>query len=191
MDNVSKKMGTFHNEINTVSRLRDYIDKKEEKINHMPSDNDVEKGFNESWLTNKQTKGILYLIEKTIRSNMNALELRFFNEYSLEHVMPKKWRNHWGTEGMTEEQKRERDSILLTLGNLTIITKNLNSSIRDSNWDIKKVGRAGHRGLNEYAQGIETFSSYLQKDVWDEDVIKERAEKLYKYAVTNVWNLDY
>ena len=35
------------------------------------------------------------LIEKTIRSNNQSTELKFIREYSLEHVMPKKWRNNW------------------------------------------------------------------------------------------------
>jgi len=181
----------INNEINTLNKLKDLIEKKEEKINHMPSNDDVKKGFNESWLSNKQTRGIIYLIEKTIRSDMNSTELKFFNEYSLEHVMPKKWGNNWAAVDFSDEQKKERDRILLTLGNLTIITKNLNSSIRDSKWEIKKIGRGNNKGLNEYAQGIETFSNYLQRDTWDESVIKERAKKLFNYAINDVWNINF
>ncbi len=180
-----------NSEINTLDRLKELIDKKEDKVNCMPDDNEVKRGFNESWLTNKQAKGVLYLIEKTIRSDMNSTELRFFNEYSLEHVLPKKWRNYWKAEDFSEEQKKERDRILLTLGNLTIITKNLNSSIRDSAWDMKKVGNRKNKGLNEYTRGIETFQSYLQNDVWNESVINERAKELCSYAVNSVWNLTF
>lgn len=180
----------INNEVDSLNKLKEFIENKSEKINYMPPNEDVKKGFNESLLSNKQTRGILYLIERTIRNDLNATELKYINEYSLEHVLPKKWGNNWNKENLTEVQKKERDKMLLTLGNLTIITKQLNSSIRDSDWTTKKIGSGKNKGLNEYAQGIEIFSKYLQRDNWNEDSIKERAEELYNYAVDSVWNLD-
>ena len=178
------------NEVDTLDKLKTIIEKKSDKINFMPTDEDVKKGFNESRLTNKQATGVLYLIEKTIRSDLNSTEIRFIQEYSLEHVMPKKWRNNWNEKNLLNEtQKEERDTILRTLGNLTIITKRLNSSISDANWGIKKVGRGKHKGLNEYANGIEIFSEYLSKTDWNEACIKERADKLYDHSVNKVWSL--
>lgn len=44
----------------------------------------------------------------------------------------------------------------------------------------------GKGGLTQYADGIETFSPYLQRTVWDETVIAERAEFLYQKAI-RVW----
>lgn len=179
------------NGINTLEKLKEIIEMKGEKINSMPSDIHVEEGISHSDLTNRQAKGILYLIEKTIRSNLNATELKYFDEYSLEHVMPKKWRNNWNSDSLSIEQAEQRDDLILTLGNLTLITKQLNSSIRDSDWEIKKMGRGQHRGLMEYAQGIEIFSHYLQRGNWNEDSIKERGQELVKYSVNKVWNLEF
>ena len=179
----------INNEIDTLEKLKEIIDMKEEKINRMPSNEDVEQGINQSALTNIQAKGILYLIERSIRSDLNSTELKYFNEYSLEHIMPKKWRNNWSSDGLSPEQADQRDDLILTLGNLTLITKNLNSSIRDSNWQTKKAGRGQNHGLTEYAQGIEIFSRYLQREDWNEDCIKERAGELYGHSVNEVWNL--
>jgi len=178
----------INNEIDTLGKLKETIETKSEKINSMPSDKDVENGINQSVLTNKQAKGILYLIEKSIRSNFNSTELKSFNDYSLEHVMPKKWRNNWGSNGIDPDQ---RDSSILILGNLTLITKQLNSSIRDSGWELKKSGSGQNHGLNQYTQGIEIFSQYLQREVWNEDCIKERGQELFKYSVDKVWNLEF
>lgn len=180
----------FVNEVDTLNKLKDIIEKKSDKINFMPTDEDIKKGFNESWLTNKQATGVLYLIEKTIRSDLNSTELRFIQEYSLEHIMPKKWRNNWDRNNLLNgKQKEKRDKVLRTLGNLAIITKRLNSSISDADWGIKKVGRGNHKGLNEYATGIEIFSEYLSKNDWNEECIKERADKLRDLSVNKVWNL--
>jgi len=181
----------INNEINSFEKLKEIIEMKGEKINKMPSDSTVEDGFNNSKLANKYAKGVLYLIERTTRNDLNATELKYFNEYSLEHVMPKKWRNNWNVQNLTMEQAEQRDDLILTLGNLTLITKQLNSSIRDSDWSTKKNGNGRNLGLIEYAQGIEIFSQYLQKDSWDENSIKERAAQLYKSAIEKVWNLNF
>lgn len=178
----------INNEIDSLSKLKDLIELKSEKINYMPANDDVEKSFNESILPNPQALAVLYLMEKTIRSDLYSTELKPFDEYSLEHVLPRKWRNNWEKESKLDEgQAKERDRILSTLGNLTMITGKLNSSIRDSDWATKKTGSGKNQGLNEYAQGIEIFSRYLQRDRWSEDTIRERGKELSSHAI-QVWS---
>jgi hypothetical protein len=96
--------------------------------------------------------------------------------------MPKKWQNHWPKPD-TQQKTIERDRKLLTLGNLTIITQALNASIRDAAWDAKKQG-----GLKKYAEGIDTFSEFLAKSDWNEDVINERAAFLLEKAL-EIWEV--
>jgi uncharacterized protein with ParB-like and HNH nuclease domain len=179
----------INNGIDSVEKLKGIIEKKGDKINRMPSDNNVRRAFHESQLTNNQAKGVLYLIEEIIRSPLNATELKEFDEYSLEHIMPKKWRNNWRADGLTKEQEDLRDDIILTIGNLTFIPQTLNATVRDSAWDIKKKGKGQYKGLLAYAQGIEIFQKYLQLERWDEEGIGRRAEELGSYAVEKVWNV--
>lgn len=175
------------NEILSKPKLKEIIEKKSDKVNHMPSDAELEIGFKESKLINKQSSGVLYLIESRIRNRRaHGTELHGIKGYSLEHVMPKKWRNHWDKLD-TEQEEIKRDKILLTLGNLTIITSSLNASIRDASWQ-KKKGKKDEKGLNRYASGIDTFSEFLDKEEWDEDIIEERAKFLFKEAA-EVWKL--
>lgn len=181
----------INNEIDTLEKLKEIIEAKGDKLNSMPSDAEVQTGFNQSIMVNKQAKGVLYLIERSIRNDLHSTELKCFNDYSLEHVLPKKWRNKWTGENLTSQQEDERDNLILTLGNLTLITKQLNSSIRDSDWDTKKNGSGQNHGLVQYAAGIEIFSRYLQKDSWNEECIRERADELRNYAVGRVWNLNF
>ena len=49
-----------------------------------------------SKLVNIQTRGIQYLIESAIRPDNSSTALLGLSNYSLEHLMPKKWRNNWG-----------------------------------------------------------------------------------------------
>lgn len=180
----------INNGIDTLESLKMTIETKSDKINNMPSDDSVREGVRKSDLTNRQAKGVLYLIERSIRSDLNSLELKDFNDYSLEHIMPKKWKNNWGDNNLSKEQADRRDELILTLGNFTLITKKLNSSISDSNWDKKREGSGRNHGLNEYAQGMKIFSKYLQRDKWDDESIEERGEELGNYAINDVWKID-
>lgn len=170
------------NQLLTVEGIKDFIEKSTDTSTFIPSDADVLEGFNRAILINKQSAGILYLLESKHRKvHFHSTGLLGINKYSLEHLMPKKWSNNWGSLS-TQDEIINRNRKLLTLGNLTIITQSLNSSIRDSNWKTKKEGKGDKNGLNEYASGIETMNKYLANDVWDETKIAERAQDLYDIA---------
>ena len=176
----------IYNRIKTEQALRDYLSAQADKINRMPTDEEVEAAFHESVLTNKYATGVLYLIESKIRNPIfHSTQLLGIEKYSLEHLMPKKWQNHWTFtgDGLAAEK---RSRLLLTLGNLTIITQNLNASIRDADWETKKAGKGNRGGLKDYADGIEIFSKCLDEPVWDEHTIQARAEKLAAWAL-RVW----
>jgi uncharacterized protein with ParB-like and HNH nuclease domain len=167
--------------------LKCFIDERSEKVNYMPADSELMDGFRQSKLINKQAAGILYFIESRIRNRRkHSTSLLGLDRYSLEHVMPKKWENNWGKVA-NDEEKIKRNRKLLTLGNLTIITSSLNSSIRDGSWDVKKNGKGNKAGLNQYASGLDTFSQYLTKSTWDEQTISERADFLYEQAA-DIWS---
>lgn len=174
------------NRITTKESLIHYLAKQTDKINYMPADNEVREAFHTSVLTNKYAAGTIYLLESKIRNEqMNSTQLFGIRKYSLEHLMPKKWRNHWEFNG-TDEQAIKRDRALLTLGNLAIITQSLNASIRDSEWSVKLAGKGTRDGLKKYATGIETISKYLNYAEWNENCINERADNLASKAI-KVW----
>lgn len=115
---------------------------------------------------------------------MSSTALLGFNQYTLEHMMPKKWRNKWGT--LDEEAATRRDRKLLTLGNLAIITHSLNASIRDADWTTKKQGKGYKDGLALCAAGLATMTGVLEKESWSEGDIADRAEWLADKAL-EVW----
>ncbi|MCZ7385156.1 MAG: DUF262 domain-containing HNH endonuclease family protein [Candidatus Methanoperedens sp.] len=174
------------NNILSKHELKLYIDSKSDKVNHMPSDSELKEGFNNSKLVNNQSVGILYFIETKIRDKQkHSTSLLGLDRYSLEHIMPKKWENNWGKLS-NEQDKINRNRKLLTLGNLTIITASLNSSIKNGNWDTKRNGKGTKKGLNQYATGLDTFSQYLTLPDWNEQTITNRADFLYNEAV-KIW----
>ena len=155
---------------------------------YIPDDSEIRNGMERSKLINLQSKGILYLLESKIRPANSSVALLGFDQYSLEHLLPKKWRNNWPP-CATEDLAKERDSRLLTLGNLAIITQSLNASIRDAAWEVKKAGRgSGKPGLDLCASGLCTLHDALTKNEWDESEIAARAEWLSDQA-SEVWRL--
>lgn len=170
--------------IKTVDALKEYIEQKGQSASlAMPSNLMVRKAFHNEIMPNKRAIGILYLIESKLRdSAMFSVAMLGFNSYSLEHLMPKKWRNNWGIAIDPEN----RDYVLQTLGNLAIITSSLNSTIRDADWDKKLDGTSSKGGLKKYAAGLVTMESVLNSSDWDEDHISERADWLADKAI-EVW----
>ncbi len=176
------------NKILTKADLAAWISGQDDKVNRMPTDSEVSAAFSSARLTNKYATGVLYLIESKIRNrSFHSTQLLGINKYSLEHMMPKKWRNNWKFSG-SEAEADIRDGTLLTLGNLTIITQSLNASIRDADWTTKRAGQGDKGGLRKYADGIETLSKYLSIDEWNEATIGQRAEDLAKLAL-DCWKI--
>lgn len=178
------------NGILTKDDLKNYIEKNDDdSINGMPSDEMLRESFHESVLINKHAAGVLYFLETKIRNkDFHGTSLLGIESYSLEHVMPKKWENNW-PHPATEADVRKRHGKLLTLGNLTIITSALNSSIRDGSWTIKRDGNPSKKqpGLKQYASGLETFNSrHLALPEWNEQSIADRADYLFENAVA-IW----
>lgn len=179
----------INNEIKTADDLMNRLLQSHEATTYIPTDSDLENGFRTSRLINSQAASILYFIEASLQPNTAAMILLGLKNYSLEHMMPKKWRNHWPA-CASEEEARNRDVKLLTLGNLAIIPGALNTSIRDSDWRTKKNGNGDEKpGLIKCASGLITIQDALQKDDWNENEIDARAEWLYSKA-KEIWNLN-
>lgn len=177
----------IRNKVASYELFKEKIYNSEDPTNRFPDNSDLKTGLEESNLTNQQAKVVLYLVEKSIRDEKYSTNLLPINDYSLEHIMPKKWRNNWGR--VNDDQARIRDNLLKKLGNLTIITMPLNGSIVDAKWDTKKHGRNGKKGLEEYAKGIRIIDKYLKYDIWDESAIVSRGNELFEFS-KDIWPFD-
>lgn len=177
------------NKILSKEQFIHFLETRNDKVNYLPNDTEIKQGFENSVLINKQTAGIIYLIESKIRNrHKQATQLLGINKYSLEHLMPKKWENKWNSVP-TKEAKDYRNFKLKTLGNLAIITQFLNASIRDANWPTKKRGSGNKEGLIHYSGGIETLAPYLELNEWNEAEIEKRAEFLLNRA-KEIWKAE-
>lgn len=162
------------------SHLREILSGFSEFGNRFPTELEVVEAFNTSVLSNKQAGEILFLIAlKDIDSEYSDSKSLSSKSFSVEHMMPKKWEENWGDPDLDELDKYKRKQKLLTLGNLTLITKNLNSKLRNQAWSDKK------KTLKEYSS-LKMTTAFLDKDDWNESTIEERAAMLANKAV-EIW----
>jgi hypothetical protein len=116
---------------------------------------------------------------------------------TIEHVMPQKWREHWkSTPLLTPEQEQKRDKLVHTLGNLTLVTQSLNSSLSNRPWTDDQainLNEGGHAGKGKWSILSQFNLIVINKDVldqnpeqWSEKDILARAKDLAA-VITKVW----
>jgi hypothetical protein len=103
-------------------------------------------------------------------------------KFAIEHVMPRKWHTHWPLPDGREEG--DRDHLVHTLGNLTLLTGRLNSKVSNGPW----LGRGGKR------EGLEAHDVlFLNRDLlkaagesWSDDAIDDRTRGLIETIIA-IW----
>jgi hypothetical protein len=80
---------------------------------------------------------------------------------------------------MKDEEKVARNRKLKMLGNLTLVTKRLNSAMQNSAWSNKKQHLKKHSSLRMTVD-------YIDKGQWDEACIDERALEFGRAAI-EIW----
>lgn len=174
------------NQILTLEALKDYIENKGEiQALSLPNDDRIRESLLDTDHPNKRGLAILFLMETRLRSSRpHATKLYPFEEYSLEHLMPKKYEKNWPLIDGYDEDARK--FLINTLGNMAILPQRLNSSISNAKWKVKKEGNKKQNGIAYYASDLVTLKNVIKKKDWNETTIIERAEWLAEVAV-RIW----
>ena len=152
-----------------------------EDTNRFPDDAEFKLAFQDKQLSNQNAREILFCIA-LYHNNTGLADIRKLSasSYSVEHIMPVKWRNNWMIPDIDENGQALRDRSLKTLGNLTLVTGRLNSKLSNLAWGKKKDILKKHSSLR-------MTIDYLENDNWDEKNISRRAEDLVKSAM-KMWS---
>ena len=161
---------------------------KEQKANarEWPCDEDVAHALATSPIYRLLTRGrlrfILEGVEGRLRSSGKSEDLDVPKNLTIEHVMPVGWgTDEWPlpAEVETVQATYQRNTLIHTIGNLTLTTQKLNSSLSNSPWDAKRSELLKHATLllnNEL-----TISA-----TWNEDSIRDRSQRMAR-LVSEVW----
>ena len=128
---------------------------------------------------------VLEAIEDQLREG--KAEDSIAKKLTIEHVMPREWLRNWPLMldsdflelSALEEAKAERERLIHTIGNLTLVTGKLNQSLSNAPWAEKR------ERLNTYS-GLRLKDSITSEEVWNEETIRERSSYLAKVAM-EVW----
>lgn len=130
------------------------------------------------WISHKRIRLLLEACELQLAASSKSEQLPFPEKLSIEHAMPQNWRKNWPLSAETEDEAAiaERNERINRLGNLTLVTSGLNSSLSDSAWAVKREALTKHSQLlvNQLLCANET---------WDDTSIDARSEELAKMVV--------
>lgn len=151
-----------------------------EDSNKFPQDIELREAFLEEDISNANAREILFCIALYQLNNgyQDRTKLSAAS-YSVEHILPQKWEEHWEVGSVDENFKLNRRRKLKTLGNLTLVTRQLNSKLKNASWEKKKTH------FREYSL-LKITTPYLELPIWNESTIDGRASDLSAIAL-DVW----
>jgi len=151
-----------------------------EDTNKFPNNAEFALAFSQEAISNINAREILYCIALYQLNNgyqdRNKLSSA---SYSVEHMLPQKWETHWSVKGMDENAKVIRYKKLKTLGNLTLVTQQLNSKMKNAAWTNKR------KHLKDYSS-LKITTAYVELTDWNETTIDSRATDLGTTALL-IW----
>ncbi len=180
----------------TLENIRDYLSGLSGESGEWP----VDEVFLQKWQNNHayytlaRSNRIVYILKRISDAYFSDKTERISvdSQLTIEHIMPQSWIENWplpdGSKGLTWEEiskldsedpriivNKQRDSILQTLGNLTILTQPLNSAVSNSAWEIKKpqLLQSSLLPINQQLYSV---------NVWDEKAIANRGKETFERA---------
>jgi uncharacterized protein with ParB-like and HNH nuclease domain len=151
----------------------------------------TQKIYRQGW--ERRTRVILEALEQALRTSKDDV-IQIQSGFTIEHVMPAKWAKHWPLPGgkiaptqdfytalvsfkMSDgeaKEIRDRESILDTIGNLTLVTQPLNTAISNGPFVDKRL---------ELARSALILNREIVKEqVWAEAQVAGRGLRLAEVA---------
>lgn len=163
-------------------------------IDRWPDDEE----WHTAWMDRDQYSGarrnrlnhLFEIIEAEFRNERNE-DIEIKSALTIEHIMPQKWQETWPLPGYEDIDSIDdfdmnyrpkmlgRNRVVNTLGNLTLLTQKLNSSVSNGPYTTKMPAIRAHSSL-ALNRDLNSW------DHWDEETIRQRGEILFK-AAKRVW----
>lgn len=122
---------------------------------------------------------VLEAIENSFRAETGQPQIERVG-YPIEHILPQKWIESWPVE--TPEQETDRQDRVHRLGNLTLLTKKLNSRMSNGPWITKQDALLKHNTVKLTGRLIEMTRD---RD-WGESLIDERTMAMVD-SILEIW----
>jgi hypothetical protein len=123
---------------------------------------------------------LLEACELRIADDNRTDQLAIPEGLTIEHALPQGWRTNWPVtpaDGVDlETAHQQRDAHVHLLGNFTMVTGSLNSTLSNARWDVKR------RELARRSQ-LRVNQRLCAEESWDEAKIDDRGAVLAGYIL--------
>ena len=135
----------------------------------------------------KRAKGrmILEALELASYVGGKTEKVQMERKLTIEHLMPVSWEKHWPivmeqtTPDSIEKAAERRNELIHRVGNLTLLTRELNPAVSNGPWLKKRDEMLKHTILN-------LNRPFLDVQVWNENGIEKRSANLFEVA-RRIW----
>lgn len=167
-----------------------YLSSQTSPTTYWPGDDEVRRELRESPVYLRLSRARLRMILEAIEDHQRGFdaakpkhEQRVVRDTcTVEHVLPQQWQTNWPVESV--EAQVDREKCVHRLGNLTLITRSLNSDVSNAAW-------LGDRGKREAFR--KHTSLFLTADIvdrgeqtWDESLIEDRTSRMIQ-DIIEIW----
>lgn len=176
-----------------IDEMVAYLSSRRSDIDRWPGDEE----WRTKWLGRDQYKGarqprLRYLFEAIEMAKRSALneDIEIKSTLTIEHIMPQCWRDAWPLPGFEHigegdaditffDRQAARDAVINRLGNLTLLTGALNSTVSNGPYSSKMPALRSHSSL-----ALNRDLNQFEK--WDEESISARGLSLFQSAA-HIW----
>lgn len=150
---------------------------------YWPGDEEIRRTLVTEAAYSRFRRGRLRMILEAIEDNYRAETGQPQIErkgYPIEHLLPRSWAETWSVG--TPAEADERQARVHHLGNLTLLTKSLNSKVSNGQWTAKRSALQDHNTITLTGRVIKR----TEHEPWSEALIDERTSELID-RLLRVW----
>lgn len=180
-DVISASMGVSTSEL--PGRVISYLARLNVTSTYWPGDEEVRLALGTEAVYTRFPRGRLRMFLEAIEDHYRAETGQPQIErkgYPIEHILPRSWRDTWPVG--TPEADEARQARVHRLGNLTLLTKSLNSKVSNGPWLAKRAALLHHNTITLTGRVV----SRTEHHDWDESLIDNRAGELIN-AIFEIW----
>lgn len=178
------------------SAVVEYLASSEAESEMWPSDEMVKQALRTELLYPRLKRARLRMILEALEDDHRSTKTEEVHclrgKLTIEHVLPQGWREHWklpaGEPAAVELRAAQRDQLLHTIGNLTLVTSRLNPELSNRPWrdaEASGLGQGDNKGRGKRSILSDHSVLFLNKrivdgwpDEWSEQSILDRGDAL-------------
>jgi hypothetical protein len=158
---------------------------------YWPSDDEVQAWLATAPIYRRLRRGRLRMVLEAIEDHLRGYDSNrpsyagqrvARDHHAIEHILPQQWQTHWPVEDLAA--RLARDNHVHVLGNLTLLTRGLNSKVSNGPW-LGESGKAAHLAKHD----VMLMNNELRTsgvDGWDEKKIDARTAEMTR-TILAMW----